>query len=229
MGSCYDTAYGTEAFVVVGPTSNRRRRDFDDLVEAEARKLEDAARIVDLFVSKTNFWNERIYNELVLSRTEVREVRKELEAARKEVREVLKEVKSARNETSEATTALGEYVANKTSSCDFYFEDYAFHDLYLLYRNVRYNETNLGDIGTSKWVYKQRGGGAVWGLMYSLLTIFLKFGDDRLGSWFAKAHGLTVGPCRKVRNKSLATYHNKFKSRRAPRRETEREREKESN
>ena len=210
VGQCFDDAFGTDLSVWTHD-SIRRRRAFEDDVEAAARKQSTVDEAVDFFLTKTEFWNRKMFEEMVLARTEAAEDRKaamedrkaaeeERRAAREERRVAEEERKAAveaRNYQVSAHSELVSLIGNAT--CEQKYREYYFSDLTALFNNYWHNEDNrMADLKTWQFLWFQRVG-VIFGAVISFFgTCIFKWREDRAASDFSKQRNVKVHPCQKV-------------------------------
>ena len=210
VGQCFDDAFGTDLSVWTHD-SIRRRRAFEDDVEAAARKQSTVDEAVDFFLTKTEFWNRKMFEEMVLARTEAAEDRKAAEedrkaaeeerrAAREERRVAEEERKAAveaRNYQVSAHSELVSLIGNAT--CEQKYREYYFSDLTALFNNYWHNEDNrMADLKTWQFLWFQRVG-VIFGAVISFFgTCIFKWREDRAASDFSKQRNVKVHPCQKV-------------------------------
>ena len=175
LGTCYDEAFGTEAWG--GEGSIRRKRAFDDLVEAEARKLETVDDAVDFFVAKTDFWNRRIFDELVSLRKEAANERKVF----------LEEMREIVNASAVATQTV--------------FHDFFSSDIILFWKTYHSGDTTtrIGDLTFFGWLWKMFPGIWMSGVSMGVVGAMMRVADAASAEAFAKKHGIELNACQKVK------------------------------
>lgn len=82
LGSCYDKSFGTDNTILAASGSIlRQKRNFDELVEDEARQMNnDIENIIGLFAAKNSYWSEKILEELIESRKIMMDLKTNLNA-----------------------------------------------------------------------------------------------------------------------------------------------------
>ena len=211
--------------------NDRRRREFDERIQGEGQKLQDVEHVVHLFVSKTDVWNQKIFQELLTSREENQAILEESRLAREENRLILEESRLAREEnqlileegrqsreenrkTQERLTlalnnAQEQLVYNQEHMFDLINQtttvefEYKFQHIFMFMYDYWFNATTMGDKTFGSWSFGQSPGAFLGSLGGIVFGIFGKFPDDRLGSMVAKAHGFSLNLCQKVNETSF--------------------------
>ena len=135
----------------------------------EARNFTNVRQVVDLFVSKTAFWNEKIFNALLDARLA--------------------------NETSEQLEFLVKTI-NRTESLEY--KQHFITDVWLFAKDAMLNQTNMKHTTWAEWTDPQEAYGALcWG--YGIFwTLVWKFFDERLARWYGAKHGIKANLCQRV-------------------------------
>ena len=204
---CYEDVYEGSGIVELSVSDDenvRRRRHFEDKIEEQGRKLLNADQVVDLFVSKTNTWNDKIFMELLSTK-------KENQQAREEVREALDAGQKARQDLQhELDAARATLVSNQKTMMllinqtnTVYVEyEYRFAHIGMFISDFIYN-TSTVDKPPKEWTYGQSPGitlGYAFGIISAICG---KFPDDLLGGLVAKANGFRLNLCQQVKKLCL--------------------------
>ena len=183
---CFDEVYAGERIVSAVTESHRRKRAFDEKVESEARRQADVENIVNLFVSKTKFWNEKIFDELLASRIEANATRNELFVALREAQSQL---------VANQQTLI--FLVNETQEARLEFE-FKFVHFGMFWRDYWDNTTTMGDKTFSWWSYHQSPLATATYFGGVLMTILLKIPDALLGHLIARKNGFELTDCQRV-------------------------------
>ena len=135
----------------------------------EARNLTSVSQVVDLFVSKTAFWNEKIFNALLDARLT--------------------------NETSDQLEFLVKTI-NRTESLEY--KQHFITDVWLFAKDAMLNQTNMKHTSWAEWTDPQEAYGAVCWFYGIFWTLVWKFFDERLASWYGAKHGVKANLCQRV-------------------------------
>ena len=150
-------------------------------MEAEARKLETVDEVVDFFVSKTNFWNQKIFDELVDFRKDAAKDRKVL----------LEDIRELVNSTAVSTEVK--------------FRDFFSSDLILFWRTYHSGDesTRIGDLTFLGWLWKMWPAAWMSGGFFSFVGVLFHKVDRAWAKNFAKRKGLELSGCQKVNKTKL--------------------------
>ncbi len=161
---------------ILGPEAKRKKRDFDYEIELESIRFERVETIVSLFAAKTSLFQEKLFEEQVITR-------KMLEETLTNQKQIL----------ANQEMLLQDLVKN----CSDSYREFFVYDLYLFARDMVLNETNM-TIKFSSWIYGQVPGVSAVAPLVSLVTILLKFSEDRIASFVAKTKHVTMAGWQKV-------------------------------
>ena len=204
---CYEDVYEGSGIVDSGMSDDenvRRRRHFEDKIEEQGRKLLNADQVVDLFVSKTNTWNDKIFMELLSSKKENQQAREEMKEALKlgqKAREELQHELDAARATLVSNQKTMMLLINQTNTVYVEYE-YRFAHIGMFISDFLYNTTTV-DKPPKEWTYGQSPGitlGYAFGIISAICG---KFPDDLLGGLVAKANGFRLNLCQQVKKLCL--------------------------
>jgi hypothetical protein len=171
---------------ILGPEAKRMKRDFDYQIELESIRFERVETIVSLFAAKTSLFQEKLFEEQVITR-------KMLEETLTNQEKIL----------ANQHLLLQDLVKN----CSDSYREFFVYDLYLFARDMMLNETNM-TIKFSTWIYGQVPGASAVAPLVSIVTILLKFSEDRLASFVAKTKNVTMKGWQKVNDACLLKLNN---------------------
>ena len=172
---------------ILGPEAKRKKRDFDYEIELESIRFERVETIVSLFAAKTSLFQEKLFEEQVITR-------KMLEETLTNQEKIL----------ANQQLLLHDSVKN----CSDSYREFFVYDLYLFARDLVLNETNMNHIKFSSWIYGQVPGASVVAPLVSIVTILLKFSEDRIASFVAKSKNVTMKGWQKVNVACLLKLNN---------------------
>jgi hypothetical protein len=171
---------------ILGPEAKRMKRDFDYQIELESIRFERVETVVSLFAAKTSLFQEKLFEEQVITR-------KMLEETLTNQEKIL------------ANQQL--LLQDSVKNCSDSYREFFVYDLYLFARDMMLNETNM-TIKFSTWIYGQVPGASAVAPLVSIVTILLKFSEDRLASFVAKTKNVTMKGWQKVNDACLLKLNN---------------------
>ena len=169
-----DGILGTKSRPVPRVLAVRRKRDFDDRVEEEARRQQDVDRVVDLFVAKTALWNEKIFDLLLNMSLEAAEARENAEADMDDAHHQL---------------AVAINLVNTTMQPQY--------RKYYVYDLVRF-VTGSMDIPFPEWSFEQTPFGVFLGILLAIACLVSRYWDEILGIVYARKRGYALTPAQRV-------------------------------
>jgi hypothetical protein len=161
---------------ILGPEAKRKKRDFDYEIELESIRFERVETIVSLFAAKTSLFQEKLFEEQVITR------------------QMLEETLTNQKQILANQQLL---LQDSSQNCSDSYREFFVYDLYLFARDMMLNETNM-TIKFSTWIYGQVPGASAVAPLVSLVTILLKFSEDRIASFIAKTKNVTMKGWQKV-------------------------------
>jgi hypothetical protein len=171
---------------ILGPEAKRMKRDFDYQIELESIRFERVETVVSLFAAKTSLFQEKLFEEQVITR-------KMLEETLTNQKQIL----------ANQEMLLQDLVKN----CSDSYREFFVYDLYLFARDMVMNETNM-TIKFTSWIYGQVPGVSAVAPLISFVTILLKFSEDRIASFVAKSKNVTMKGWQKVNVACLLKLNN---------------------
>ena len=146
-------------------------------------KLSTKEEVADFYRQERVFWNEKIFNELVLARKEAKQERDEAAESRKREEAKLDEM----------------IFLMKNSTCEEKYQEYFLSDIRDLHYAYWYGEQNrMTDMSTVNFIWFQRAGVLFGGIISIFGTVIAKFFDDRSASNIEKTRKIKAKSWQKV-------------------------------
>ena len=175
VGTCYAASFGPGP-LAWNKDSDRKKRSFDKKVEEAGRKLSTVDEVVDFFVSKDAYWNNKLVEELVLTR---------LESSRQFIK---------------LQRELEDLLVKHANSSEIKFRDFFTSDIKLFWETywTGDNSSEIGTMNFGSWIWKQWPMAWISACVGSVIGVFFKFTDDSWAASFVKNRKVQLNGVQKV-------------------------------
>ena len=169
IGNCWNEVYEENSILSVSDPG-RVKRNFDEKVLIEAKKLSDVEHVAELYAAQYAFWSNKVIEQLI------------------------KNDQKESKRFEKVDEKLTETISQLNSTVKSQLQEFFFTDMFRLMKDAWYGTDEVG-FTMAHYVWQQ----SAWACTCSVAVIILKFFDDRFASRKAKQYGIKVNPYHKVK------------------------------